>query len=144
MIRSLLATALAGLALVGATSLAVAPDASAASCWSHSCDGKDPQASGCDDARTLDRIDPRGIIVELRQSPKCNAAWTRYDNYWGFPGIASIIDFSGSPSQTKNLAAYQGETGWTKMLSYTYYVRACYRYWVEDYNVWDTTCTRSY
>jgi uncharacterized protein DUF2690 len=67
--------------------IVVAPGASAAACWDTSCDGQDPQATGCSgDAYTLTSADiwmhtpwgsARGGTLEVRFSPSCQAQWTR-------------------------------------------------------------------
>ncbi len=50
----------------------------AAPCTGSSCQGRDPDASGCDrDAVTAGAVDVDSLIVQLRYSHHCAAAWAR-------------------------------------------------------------------
>lgn len=57
------------------------PASAAAGCYADTCQGKDPSATNCNaDGRTLDsRVSSRGVLVRLRWSPTCRAAWARID-----------------------------------------------------------------
>ncbi|WP_184503201.1 DUF2690 domain-containing protein [Streptomyces botrytidirepellens] len=60
----------------------VLPAAAAAptSCRASSCTGKNPRSEGCGPgASVIDRVRPAGGVpeVELRNSPRCSAAWAR-------------------------------------------------------------------
>ena len=52
--------------------------AGAAPCTGSSCQGRDPDASGCDrDAVTAGAVDVDSLVVQLRYSHHCAAAWAR-------------------------------------------------------------------
>jgi hypothetical protein len=68
-----------------------------------------------------------GIFIELRYSPSCYTAWTRYDNVYG--GAGTIYIRGTSNTYSKQAAAYVGETGWTKMVSFTQVVKSCVVFW---------------
>ncbi|MGW1767244.1 DUF2690 domain-containing protein [Streptomyces sp. NPDC002073] len=140
---------LAVLALAAGMLLPTSGTASAAAtagCYSHGCDGKDPQAMGCTDGRTLDTKRARGgsLVVELRASYACNAAWVRYSNYHGFSGAVYIKSLSteGLAARTE-LKAYPQETGWTGMVSFSDNVIGCHTAWFQDGGWW-TECTGNF
>ncbi|MDT7781835.1 MAG: hypothetical protein QOF58_254 [Pseudonocardiales bacterium] len=113
-------------------------------CYGSSCYGKDPQAMGCTDAETLDTIgDGGGIVVELRHSYACKAAWVRYQNHHAMYGAVYIKSLSTEGmAARKDLGAYIGEEGWTGMLSFDENVIGCSA--VYSNNRWYTTCTRAF
>jgi hypothetical protein len=114
-----------------------ASPATAAACYYTSCNGRDPQSTGCSSgARTLTKIpdwEVSGARVELRYSPSCHAVWTRIDNYAGLPGVAKVIGYYGGGyrEELKTLAAYKGEVAWTNMVSDAYVTYACIRRWAD-------------
>jgi hypothetical protein len=62
---------------------AVQAPASAATpgCVRDTCSGRDPVAMGCTaDAVTLDKLYYGSIVLEMRYSRACSAAWTRSNN----------------------------------------------------------------
>lgn len=127
------------------SSVGPATAATTAGCSGAECDGQDPQRLGCgNDARTLETNEVGGwFTVELRFSPTCRAAWTRYDNYRGTEGQAVVRGYSAGVhrlSKYKTLAAYTGEKSWTPMVSFTYTVYACGRHY-HDLWGWDEWCT---
>lgn len=108
--------------------------ANAAACWGPTCNGRDPQTTRCSSgAYNLEEDwDVGGYVsIQLRYSPSCNAAWTRIENFRGWTGEAKIIGYhSGTyTGYRKTLAAYVGEIAWTPMVSFTYLVYGCYRYY---------------
>lgn len=113
-------------------------------CYGSSCYGKDPQATGCTDAETLDSFgDGTGINVELRHSYACKSAWVRYRNFHGMNGAAYIKSLgTEGMAARKDMAAYRGETGWTAMLSFDENVIGCSA--VYSNNRWYTTCTKAF
>lgn len=80
LMRSALAVVVCGIALALGLSLVVASPAEAAPrCKGNSCTGKGANAMGCSsDARTVREFSTINTRVELRYSPKCRAAWTRW------------------------------------------------------------------
>jgi len=72
-----------------------APAAAAAGCYAQDCNGKDPQAWGCDgDASTQwssHYPGSYGSTVELRYSPSCGAFWARYSCDDCFPNCGQPI-----------------------------------------------------
>ncbi len=107
-----------------------------ASCVWAACNGRDPGAAGCGaGARTLERFADGPFLVELRYSPRCHAAWTRIGggvaehscNGWT-PSDFGVLDGSGdrrSVAVSAEVCAVGG-TSYTTMLSFHYWVRACY------------------
>jgi len=116
-----------------------ASPATAAACYYTSCNGRDPQSTGCaSGARTIDKIPPgtvSGATVELRYSPSCYAVWTRVTNSAGLPGVAKVIGYYGGGyrEELKTLAAYKGEVAWTNMVSDAYVTYACLRRWASQW-----------
>jgi hypothetical protein len=68
-----------------AVGFVAAPSAQAASCYRSSCNGKDPNAQGCDGASAggVDLWTPEAR-VQLRYSSECDANWARlvYSGSW--------------------------------------------------------------
>jgi Protein of unknown function (DUF2690) len=139
LVRSTVATALATALLL---SPALQPSASAAtSCYATTCTGVDPQTSGCSkDARNIDEHSSGGglVVYELRYSPTCYAAWTRIK---AGPGVTNgggvygqILGFDCGTADTTCLQVIEGrqaldnEVTWTRMISFTYWVRSCHNY----------------
>jgi hypothetical protein len=109
-------------------------------CGSTTCNGDDPQDSGCSaGATTIDDFvsEQDGYAyVELRYSPACNAAWARWTvgapgmpkhrylklQVWNASSGGTMIAAMTKllPSSTGNGAVY-----WTAMYSFTYWVQAC-------------------
>ncbi|MER7921832.1 MULTISPECIES: DUF2690 domain-containing protein [unclassified Streptomyces] len=96
---------LAGTTVAG---IAMAPTASAASCYGDYCSGQDPAATGCAaDGVTVAATDVYvnnwlgqrvyGGFLELRWSPNCKTNWARFSPQQGF---------------SYNLTAYQPQTGY--------------------------------
>jgi hypothetical protein len=112
-----------------------------ASCSSTGCNGLDPQAAGCSSgATTLESVRSKNsIFIELRYSSACNAAWTRYDNIYGDAGTIYIR--GSSHTYSKQAAGYAGETGWTKMVSFTELVRSCVVFWDPSWGQYLESCT---
>lgn len=106
------------------------PASAAARCNNWECDGNDPQYEGCNgDARTLEEFTINGVRTELRYSPSCYAAWTRYSHtgYW----IAMEVSVEAWSSGVKVrryydlLSAGQTVSGWTDMVPFAWQVRSC-------------------
>jgi hypothetical protein len=130
--------------LLGLVQPVSAAAAVAASCYGNSCNGLEPEKSGCsDDARTVRSREVDSFDVELRYSPDCHAVWTRITNNSGYPGVAKVIGYYNGEfrrQELRTLAAYEDEVAWTKMLTSTYLTYACLRRYV-DYVGWDEWCT---
>ena len=88
-VRRSAAAAVTVLAMAGSIAvLGPVGTASAASCHGTSCNGKDPQATGCsaDAVGVGDVLEPTGnpyLTAELRYSAACDAAWVRLYTYAG-------------------------------------------------------------
>lgn len=88
---------------------AFVPDATpvrAASCYGHTCNGKDPISQGCHyDAVTKTQapiwygyaISWQGGVVELRYSAACNARWARVTSYVGVAHIMGHLTTGSYP-----------------------------------------------
>jgi hypothetical protein len=144
-LRPRVIAALTALTLTCASAFAVSAPASAmATCNGNDCTGKNPDAYGCGgDAQTLDKVTPAGggTVIELRYSPKCNAAWAKdtLTHSWHFSIQGSVAN-GGPPVLYMNWACCEN---YTAMISFTYFVRACARpatYPIDDQSSW--TCTR--
>jgi hypothetical protein len=99
---------------------------SAASCYAASCNAKDPQAQGCNpSAVTLEEFTVAGYRLELRYSSACHAAWVRAHSAGNWNHQNRFKLERQSPSSYFSTSFASGETGtkWTKMYSFTYYLR---------------------
>lgn len=136
-------------ALLGVLAPAASAKTAAAPCWGTTCNGLDPQSSGCAaGARTLEDVPDTGgwVTLELRYSPTCYAVWARITNFRGVSGVAKVIGYSGGQfmrEELKTLAAYAGESAYTKMISFTYVTYACYRKF-HDLFGWTEWCSGGY
>lgn len=67
-----------------------APTTEGVQCQGIGCLGKDPQQSGCDsDARTLTTANDGQVVLYVRYSSRCGAAWAKITN--GSPGDTAVI-----------------------------------------------------
>jgi len=120
--------------------------AAAAPCVGTSCNGRDPQSTGCGaDARTLEDVADTGgwVTLELRYSPSCYAVWARVTNFRGVTGVAKVIGYVNGRfvrSELTTLAAYQNEVAWTNMISFTYVTYGCYRHFKPEFG-WTEWCS---
>jgi hypothetical protein len=133
---------------VAATPISAA-SAAAPPCHGTSCNGRDPQTTGCGrDARTLEDVEDTGgwVTLELRYSPSCYAAWARVTNFRGVTGVAKVIGYDEGQfrrEELKNLAAYRDEVAWTNMISFTYTVYGCYRHF-KPITGWTEWCSHAH
>jgi hypothetical protein len=119
-----------------AATLLMPAQAQAATCYDTGCTGKDPQTLGCSsDARTLDSftLDSGAFYVELRLSQNCWAAWTRITASTRCTCATSFGEVQGFTNTTIKTATYDygvqavaGKGVWTRMISFSYFDRACY------------------
>jgi hypothetical protein len=133
-IASVLLTAV----MAGALTLAPGTPASAAGCKGNGCTGKDPQKQGCAaDGRTAAEFTVGNVRFELRRSKACNAAWTRVTSPVHQNTVFAQVRGGGRMYAKQALKGQH----WTKMISDTKKVRACWA-------VWSTAspqaCTKSY
>lgn len=107
----------------------------AAGCYRNTCNGQDPQVMGCESgAYNLEAFWYRGpspwlqnTLLELRYSPACDAAWVRTtggDCFGIWRPCVSALQVSGGQEQW---GGPSGGQNWTKMWSFRYYVRGCFR-----------------
>lgn len=96
--------------------------ASAATCYGYTCEGADPNNAGCSaDAYTVAAgsfTSPSGRYIELRYSPRCGAAWTRWGV--GYTTTTHMTIYSNSKTTGVNLNLESGQgagmSGWTLMV----------------------------
>ncbi|WP_269476435.1 DUF2690 domain-containing protein [Phytohabitans suffuscus] len=90
-----------------------------------SCNGREPTSYGCDaDAVTLVEVDYWGTVA-LRYSRACHAAWARWTNH-SPSGVVATVRIEGSANTYEtHTAGYGYEVKWTRMVSFSQYVRAC-------------------
>jgi len=145
-IRVLAAAVLLCAATAGFAAISPSP-AMAASCTQSSCNGLDPQNTGCSaDGYNLSSFwysgssqYLQGALIELRRSNTCDAAWVRVTNgdclpMWRPCGF--VLEVSGGTMQYGQNPA-PGAQRWSGMWSFRNYVRACF----VTYN-WDDTYNR--
>jgi hypothetical protein len=133
---------------IGIAAIPASP-ALAAGCYAGSCTGQDPNAQGCYPAQTLDYEvsgpsspdNPGPTAIELRYAPSCYAAWARLVNGTSTGGEIWIESQGGTYKYSVILAGYLGEHKWTRMITYSLWVRACYKYWHRGFGIWVTDCT---
>ncbi len=78
-----------------------------------------------------------GVTVYLRYSASCQAYWAKYYNPYGGTGEVRI---KGATSTfNKTLAAYKGESGWTRMLSAAQKPKACLLFYLPGWD-WVESC----
>ncbi|MDT0611066.1 DUF2690 domain-containing protein [Streptomyces lancefieldiae] len=129
--RSLLSSlGIAALASALLVTPALSAEAAApAACKGHACTGKNPQREGCGSgAKVIDRVTPAGggPEVQLRNSPRCSAAWARIqkaNSNWRFK-----IQIRGGKSYVSN--ASSSYEAYTAMVGSSNAYRAC----VEQYD----------
>jgi hypothetical protein len=118
-----LATFLAAIVIGAVAVLVPASPALAASCNASGCTGKDPQAQGCSpSATTIDEFSSFGIRFELRVSYTCWAAWTRVTSPQHYN--TEFAQIRSQIGQVYGVQVLQGQ-GWTKMINFDQFVRAC-------------------
>jgi hypothetical protein len=130
----------AGLAVAGPGTVTAAGAAGSSviqasrSCYAGTCTGKDPQIYGCsDDAITIDEFTAGKARIELRYSESCFAAWTRVTVRQGTEPWMCNLAFAQIRAYTtadKRKGVYWVQhdcpgTTWTKMWTFTDFVRAC-------------------
>jgi hypothetical protein len=138
------------MSLLGLATLTLAAPAKAAGCFAMSCNGLDPNATGCaSDARTLDDVSYATMRVELRYSDTCNAAWARVsptaNAYGGLQGVCDAgsqgwVTSPGGVQYVPTNWACSSSSAFSRMVSDTVgqTARACVR---NNYNI--SGCTRS-
>ncbi|MEU4742485.1 DUF2690 domain-containing protein [Actinosynnema sp. NPDC023658] len=123
--------ALSVILLIG---MIIVTPAAAAGCYQSGCNGQDPQVTRCvDDARNLASFrytggNPylQGALLELRQSPACDAAWVRVtdgDCFGEWRPCGAVLEVQGGTAQTTEPKPGQR---WTAMWSFRNYVRGCF------------------
>ncbi|WP_414635772.1 DUF2690 domain-containing protein [Actinophytocola sp.] len=122
-----------------ATAEAGAPQGALASCYAQSCEGKWPDATGCaaDAFTPRQNTSPEGIIVELRYSPTCRAAWGRIRS--GIPGDRVRVHSSDGSNYAREITS--GSDTFTQMVNDAGLLAwACVRAAITN----TLTCTGSY
>jgi hypothetical protein len=121
------------------------PTAQAVTCSGGSCEGKNPQSSGCSSSASsvasAQTIYGR-LEFELRYSSSCKTWWTRFvaiNN--GSVGTIDVERKLDSYPGTTTYLSKSGQEGWTAMLlnGSGYHFRAC-----GTWEGQDTTCTNWY
>lgn len=108
-------------------------------CYRSSCNGQDPEEMECaNDARSLESFWYEGsspwlqsTLLELRYSSACDAAWVRTtggDCFDVWRPCVSALQVSGGEEQ---MGGPDGGQNWTRMWSFRYYVRGCFRSGVD-------------
>ncbi len=137
--KSRLLVLLAALLIGTGVALVPAGPALAAGCSATGCNGKDPMAQGrSSDATTIDEFSYGDVRFELRHSSACVAVWTRvtsghnYNTIFGqIRGYTSYPSSLSSPTaRIEGVQALQGQQ-WTRMVSYSYWVRSCRAVWFD-------------
>jgi hypothetical protein len=132
----------AAIVLVSASvSVVSAAPAQAASCPSpgSSCTGWDPNTTGCTGISNLEELPHGGVgLLQLRYSSSCRAAWARWTSSDSRGGIISIESTDGIEYQV-NLAGYNGEVKWTRMIDFSKTVRACHFAYFGGQGLWACT-----
>jgi hypothetical protein len=103
--------------------------ASAATCSGYSCDGLDPNTTGCsagaNDTASTYLYNANGSIVgllELRYSPSCGTNWTRVTSYIGIQKLYVRITRESDGKGYADVENYQ--VMWSNMV-YAYNITAC-------------------
>jgi hypothetical protein len=106
-----------------ASQISTPTPAYAVGCAGSGCDGKDPQASGCNDSRTYTtrtyqnhNINTGAWVAttELRWSPTCQTNWVRVTSRGGVVGMGALADRTSDARRVSMSGNYQ--VGWTDML----------------------------
>ncbi|HEY3141389.1 MAG TPA: DUF2690 domain-containing protein [Acidimicrobiales bacterium] len=136
-IGGLLAATLLSTLFIGITQEAPASAAPAApACTSSGCNGQDPIAARCGDARTLESFWRDNAFIELRYSPVCNAAWARgityntsgWCNSWNDQQILWVEGSAGGQIVVQDsvcMSSTPGYSFYTTMVGFNYWTRAC-------------------
>ncbi|MEV0269352.1 DUF2690 domain-containing protein [Hamadaea sp. NPDC050747] len=128
------ALALAVLAIAGTQAALITPAAAAGSCWGSDCNHYDPNTLGCgSDAYTLEKITENLVTIELRYSPSCYAAWTRFEVHSDFAFPTTVFLRGSSTTEYRNLPIYEGAKGWTAMVSFQQAVKSCMQWYNGGY-----------
>jgi hypothetical protein len=123
---------------VAASLIASPVSAYAVGCFGLGCDGKDPQAMGCNDSRvyTTRTYQNRNVYTgawvattELRWSPTCQTNWVRVTSRVGVVGMSAYADRTSDVRQVWMSGTYQ--IGWTDML-YAPTTTVCGVGWITD------------
>lgn len=130
-----------------------------AQCYGSSCNGKDPQTTGCGrDADTIDDFVVRDwwtpeTHVELRFSAACYAAWTRVTTIYEREHSDAKAMFSHEVWDSKASYSYRylrvlpfgypsdPAVSWTPMTTFSKWHRSCLRYWDTYPEGWRNPCT---
>ncbi|WP_203913051.1 DUF2690 domain-containing protein [Rhizocola hellebori] len=84
--------------VLGSAAFTAGP-ANAGGCYGSSCNGRNPQGLCSADARTAKSVTtPYGVLVELRYSPSCRAAWGRILN--AYTNDVVVVDSTDGRSYT--------------------------------------------
>ncbi|MEU1286977.1 DUF2690 domain-containing protein [Kitasatospora sp. NPDC005856] len=96
---------------------AVPPRATpAVACDASSCTGIEPAATTClQDASTTARNQAYGVLIELRFSPSCRAAWARMSGSSPDDRV-QVFDRNGAPSDQQEYRQQYGHDAHTKMV----------------------------
>jgi hypothetical protein len=165
----LLVGSIAVLVMATGINVALASPASAAPCHSDSCNGLNPQTTGCSsDATTLEwffiYVDEQGFVetttdvmpgqtakIELRFSAQCWAAWARLSFLQWVPGTqgwygdeaAKIIGYHDgtSTSYLTHLPVTMFYNVWSPMVTFRYWTSACFHYWYYPGGYSQESCT---
>jgi hypothetical protein len=120
--------------------------ASAASCYGNTCTGKDPVAMGCaGDARTIEQF-TAGFRVELRYSPRCDAAWAKATGTTSSRYRAAIHGFQSRTSPYPYVVQATGTPTpggtYSRMVSFRSWVKACQEYSASGWSTQRCTVLR--
>ncbi len=86
---------------------------SSAGCFAHSCQGQDPRATGCDqDVETLDQTVLQGMLIQLRFSTRCGAAWGRITH----AAVGDVVEVHNSAGQRATARVRTGVDVYTPMV----------------------------
>ncbi|MER8046011.1 DUF2690 domain-containing protein [Streptomyces sp. NPDC094032] len=97
---------------------ATVPDHPGPGCSGETCLGREPQTMNCQwDASTVRQLYLRGLRIQLRHSPACQAVWGRLEN--GAIGDGVIVTDKGS--RTEEAAIRVDHDTYTRMLSVAEY-----------------------
>lgn len=104
-----------------------------------SCNGRDPEEMNCGQRENKGIVNAgNGVTIVLRYSASCQAYRTKYYNPYGGHGEVRIKGTTSTFSKT--LAAYKGESGWTRMLSAAQNPKTCILF-EHSAMGWTESCT---
>lgn len=135
-----------GATLLAAALLPAAPAHATASCKYSTCEGGDPDASGCrEDEEVLQTVNGQNAAVKLMRSRACGATWAEvqvlqgsnyaYAYLWSISGDGGIENAKGTTVGYEFRASYP-YMAWSKMRDWHKSVRVCDQYGPEDRARW--------